>query len=64
MHAYGHNRRDKLVECKYGCCTYKSGVHLNCRKVVDKQNRKSARQLGKVESAEINFKPELGLDSN
>ena len=24
MKAYGHSRKDK-IECKYGCCTYKSG---------------------------------------
>ena len=43
MKAYGHSRKDKL-ECKYGCCTYKSGKDKNCRKVVDKSNRKTARQ--------------------
>ena len=46
MKAYGHSRRDKL-ECRYGCCTDKSGAKLNCRKAVDRQNRKSARQEAK-----------------
>jgi len=43
MKAYGHSRRDK-IECKYGCCTTKSGPKKNCRAVVDKSNRKTARQ--------------------
>lgn len=43
MHAYGHSRRDKL-ECKYGCCTTKSGKNKDCRVHVDRQNRSSARQ--------------------
>lgn len=42
MKAYGHSRKDKL-ECKYGCCTSKSGKEKNCRKIVDKTNRKTAR---------------------
>jgi hypothetical protein len=45
MKAYGHNRFDK-IECKYGCCTTKSGPKKDCRGVVDRQNRKSARQQG------------------
>lgn len=45
MKAYGHSRTDKL-QCKYGCCTYKSGKMLNCRKQVDRSNRKTARQEG------------------
>lgn len=48
MKAYGHSRRDKL-ECKYGCCTTKSGKECNSREVVDKANRKTARQSGKKE---------------
>ena len=43
MKAYGHSRSDKL-ECDYGCCTSKSGRALNCRKVNDRANRKTARQ--------------------
>jgi hypothetical protein len=43
MKAYGHSRKDKLT-CKYGCCTFKSGKDMNCREVVDKANRKTARQ--------------------
>lgn len=43
MKAYGHSRKDKL-ECKYGCCTSKSGAKKNCRKEVDRTNRKTARQ--------------------
>jgi hypothetical protein len=43
MKAYGHSRKDKL-ECKYGCCAFKSGRKMNCREVVDKANRKTARQ--------------------
>lgn len=43
MKAYGHSRHDKL-QCKYGCCTYKSGKHKSCREIVDRANRKTARQ--------------------
>lgn len=43
MKAYGHSRKDKQ-ECKYGCCTSKSGKDKSCREVVDKANRKTARQ--------------------
>lgn len=43
MKAYGHSRRDKLA-CRYGCCTTKSGKAKNCRVVVDRANRKTARQ--------------------
>lgn len=46
MKAYGHSRKDKL-ECKYGCCTGKSGAKKNCRKEVDRTNRKTARREGK-----------------
>ena len=46
MKAYGHNRRDKL-ECRFGCCTGKSGTELNCRYIVDRANRKSARQYAR-----------------
>lgn len=63
MHAYGHNRRDKL-ECIYGCCTSKSGAKRTSRKVVDKQNRKSARQQGKAESAETFSFVKLETDLN
>ena len=45
MKAYGHSRHDK-IECKYGCCTTKSGKAKNCRGLVDRANRKTARQLG------------------
>jgi hypothetical protein len=44
MKAYGHSRRDKL-ECKYGCCTTKSGVKKNCRVLVDRARRKAARRV-------------------
>ena len=43
MKAYGHTRKDKQ-ECKYGCCTTKSGKNKNCRKEADRTNRKTARQ--------------------
>lgn len=43
MKPYGHSRRDKL-ECKYGCCVGKSGKDRTCREVVDRANRKTARQ--------------------
>jgi hypothetical protein len=46
MKPYGHSRSDKL-ECKYGCCTGKSGKMKNCRSIVDKVNRKTARQEAK-----------------
>lgn len=46
MKAYGHSRRDKLT-CRYGCCGFKSQKQMNQRKVVDRTNRKSARQLDK-----------------
>lgn len=36
--------RDKL-ECKYGCCTAKSGVKKNCRALVDRARRKAARRV-------------------
>ena len=45
MKAYGHSRHDK-IECKYGCCTTKSGKAKNCRSLVDRANRKTARQSG------------------
>ena len=51
MKPYGHSRTDKY-ECTYGCCTYSSGKHKHCRKVVDRTNRKSARQ---AEKQRINF---------
>jgi hypothetical protein len=43
MKPYGHSRKDK-EECKYGCCTGKSGKDKNCRGIVDRANRKTARQ--------------------
>ena len=43
MKPYGHSRKDK-EECKYGCCTGKSGKQKSCRKTVDRANRKTARQ--------------------
>ena len=48
MKAYGHSRRDKL-ECKYGCCTLKSGAKKSCRKVVDRTKRKAARRIARRE---------------
>ena len=44
MKAYGHSRRDKL-ECKSGCCTGKSGKKKDCRQIVDKAKRKTARRF-------------------
>lgn len=44
MHPYGHSRRDKL-ECRFGCCAGKSHPKRNSRKIVDRANRKTARQL-------------------
>lgn len=52
MKAYGHSRRDKL-ECKYGCCTTKSGSKLRMRDVVDKTNRKTARQEGQKQAKHL-----------
>lgn len=49
MKPYGHNRRDKL-ECKYGCCTGKSGKQKDCREEVDRSKRKTARQSAKKDS--------------
>lgn len=46
MKAYGHSRTDKN-ECSYRCCTSKSGKK-NCRDIVDKVNRKTARQQAKA----------------
>jgi hypothetical protein len=46
MNAYGHSRKDKL-ECKYGCCTFKSGKHKCCRQIVDRANKKAARRIAK-----------------
>jgi hypothetical protein len=43
MKSYGHSRRDKL-ECRFGCCTSKSGKKKNCRRIVDRSKRKAARQ--------------------
>lgn len=43
MKAYGHSRKDNWV-CKYGCCSSKSDKKKNCREVVDRAKRKTARQ--------------------
>jgi hypothetical protein len=48
MKAYGHSRKDKQG-CKYGCCTGKSGKERNGRPVVDRANRKTARQEAKLD---------------
>ena len=52
MKAYGHSRRDKL-ECKYGCCTLKSGAKKSCRKVVDRTKRKAARRIVRREEVDV-----------
>lgn len=57
MKAYGHSRKDKLM-CRYGCCGFKSMKFLSCRKVVDKSNRKTARQESQNET-----KDQLSLNS-
>jgi hypothetical protein len=54
MKAYGHSRYDKST-CKYGCCTTKSGIKKNCRPIVDRAHRKTARQEGKQESNDANL---------
>lgn len=56
MKPYGHSRKDKM-ECKYGCCTFKSGKMRNCREVVDRSNKKTARQ---EQTKECNEKIEQG----
>lgn len=43
MKAYGHTRKD-MQRCSYGCCGFKSMKEKNCRHIVDKSKRKSARQ--------------------
>jgi len=48
MKAYGHSRKDKQ-ECEHGCCGGKSMRQRNCRSVVDKSNRKTARSLATKE---------------
>lgn len=64
MHAYGHSRRDKL-ECRYGCCTGKSGKDRSCRKTVDRANRKSARQQHRGEcQSGTNSSDENVIDSS
>jgi len=64
MKAYGHSRKDKQ-ECRYGCCTGKSGKERSCREVVDRSNRKTARQYANVEireeTTEQKAKRELGF---
>jgi len=52
MKAYGHSRKDKM-ECKFGCCTGKSGKMKNCRGTVDRANRKTARQEMQRESQQV-----------
>lgn len=52
MKPYGHSRTYKS-ECKYGCCTFKSGKMKNCRHSVDRANRKTARQKGILETKDI-----------
>lgn len=49
MKAYGHSRRDKLT-CRYGCCAGKSAKERSARSVVDRANRKTARQEVQVKS--------------
>jgi len=49
MKAYGHSRRDKL-ECRWGCCTGKSGKHHTYRAISDRNHRKAARQAGITDS--------------
>ncbi len=51
MHAYGHTRKDKQ-ECDFGCCGTKSLKGRRCQCVVDKTNRKAARQLAAKEITE------------
>lgn len=58
MKAYGHTRKDK-IECKYGCCTTKSGKKKNCRDIVDKTKHKKARQVQKKECKYIEEKEEV-----
>jgi len=52
MKAYGHSRKDKM-ECKFGCCTGKSGKMLHCRNIVDRSNRKTARQEAKRDAQQV-----------
>jgi len=46
MKAHGHSRHDKS-SCEYGCCTTKSDPKKNCRPIVDRARRKTARQHDK-----------------
>lgn len=48
MKAYGHSRKD-MQRCRYGCCGFNSVKQKDCRDVVDKSKRKSARQEGQNE---------------
>ncbi len=43
MKPYGHSRKD-AYEC---FCCGKTGKHKDCRELVDRSNRKTARQEGK-----------------
>ncbi len=52
MKPYGHSRRDKQT-CRFGCCTTKSGQKLNCRHVVDRSKRKTARQVKQTPETEL-----------
>lgn len=61
MKAYGHTRKDK-IECKYGCCTTKSGKKKNCRDIVDKTKHKKARQEQKKECFMFSEKGNLLLE--
>lgn len=54
MKAYGHSRKDKQ-SCRWGCCTGKSGKERNARPIVDRANRKTARQVQKAECQEVNI---------
>jgi hypothetical protein len=46
MKPYGHSRTDSRT-CKYGCCATKSSKFRSARKVVDRSNKKTARQEAK-----------------
>ena len=45
MKAYGSKRKD-MMRCIYGCCGYKGVKERNGSELVDKANRKRARQIG------------------
>lgn len=50
MKPYGFSRRDKL-SCRYGCCDGYCGRKRNCRKIVQRNRRKTARQYAKHQTA-------------